>query len=78
MLDASYFNMRAVVAEHDAVVLCAKAIKGRDDVLETFHVAFFGIEESAERVQDLNSDVLGDGAQIGLCSIGEDDALSHF
>jgi hypothetical protein len=46
VLDASHFDVRAEVAEHDSVVLGTQTVKGRVDVLETLDVAILGAEES--------------------------------
>jgi hypothetical protein len=78
ILDASNFDMRARVAEHDAVILGAEAVERRGDVLYALDIAFVGIQESGQRVENLNGNVARDRSQVGLRAIREDHALSHF
>jgi hypothetical protein len=78
ILDASDFDMGAKVAEHDAVILGAEAVKRRGDVLQALDIAFLGIQESGQRVENLNGNVARDRSQVGLGAIREDHALSHF
>jgi hypothetical protein len=49
-LDASYFDMRAIVPEHDPLVLGAETVKRWDDLLQALHIALLRVEESSRRV----------------------------
>ena len=77
MADASDFNLVAVIAEDDAMVLGAKAVEWRLDALQAFYVTFVGFQKARQRAENLNRDGLRDSADVGLGLVGEGNALSH-
>jgi len=62
VLDAGDFDGIAEVMEAGAVVADAEAELGRFNVLEALHIAFAGVDELGQGVEDAQGGVLVDGA----------------
>jgi hypothetical protein len=58
-------------------VLGAEAVERGGHALETLDVAFLGLGEAGESLEDLDGGLSIDGAEVGLSAVGESDALSH-
>ena len=66
VLDAGDFDGIAEVMEAGAVVADAEAELGRFNVLEALHIAFAGVDELGQSVENAQGGVLVDGAKLGL------------
>lgn len=64
----------ALFGEADAVIADAEALFVFL-ALERFHIARARFRQPVDGREDVHGDVLGDGANIGLSVLGEDDAL---
>jgi hypothetical protein len=77
VLDAGDFDGIAEVVEAGAVVADAEAELGRFDVLEALHVAFAGVDELGQGVENAQGGGLVDGAELGLGLVSPDDLFGH-
>ncbi len=76
--DPSDFDeVAAEIAEEDAVVLGAEAIKRRIDALETADVALFRFKKAGQCAEDLDGDRLRNRTEFGLGLFGKGDPFSR-
>ncbi len=77
MLDGKNFDCVAEIVEADTVSTDAQAELRRFDVLKPFDVAFFGLNEARQAVEDPHCGLLLDRANINLGRIGPSDLFGH-
>lgn len=75
--DADDFQVVALVAEEDAMVLCPEADHGRRDALELPGIAFTTLQIAAQGLADLQRDGLLDAANVGLGLVRPDNSFGH-
>jgi hypothetical protein len=77
MFDGENHDGIATIMEPDSVSTDAQAKLGRFDVLKALYIAFPGVNEARQTVENSHRGWLIDGPDIGLCLIGPDDPIGH-